>query len=66
MYSGSVLVMVGIRKNKNDIRCEISFLFIFAQYAHGESNPNRRNRNPKFYPLNYGCLYYLCGLMMQK
>lgn len=35
-------------------------------YTRGESNPNRRNRNPKFYPLNYGCLYYLCGLMMQK
>ena len=23
-------------------------------YAHGGSNPNRRNRNPIFYPLNYG------------
>ncbi len=23
-------------------------------YAHGESNPNQRNRNPSFYPLNYG------------
>lgn len=23
-------------------------------YSHGESNPNRRNRNPIFYPLNYG------------
>lgn len=23
-------------------------------YARGESNPNRRNRNPIFYPLNYG------------
>lgn len=23
-------------------------------YPRGESNPNRRNRNPKFYPLNYG------------
>ena len=23
-------------------------------YPHGESNANRRNRNPKFYPLNYG------------
>ncbi len=23
-------------------------------YARGESNPNRRNRNPLFYPLNYG------------
>lgn len=26
-------------------------------YTHGESNPNRRNRNPIFYPLNYGCFY---------
>ena len=25
-----------------------------AMYPRGESNPNRRNRNPKFYPLNYG------------
>ena len=25
-------------------------------YPHGESNANRRNRNPKFYPLNYGGL----------
>lgn len=24
------------------------------KYAHGESNPNRWNRNPLFYPLNYG------------
>ena len=23
------------------------------QYTHGESNPNQRNRNPSFYPLNY-------------
>lgn len=23
-------------------------------YARGESNPNLRNRNPQFYPLNYG------------
>ena len=26
------------------------------QYTHGESNPNQRNRNPSFYPLNYGCI----------
>ncbi len=24
------------------------------KYARGESNPNRWNRNPLFYPLNYG------------
>ncbi len=24
-------------------------------YTRRESNPNRRNRNPLFYPLNYGC-----------
>ena len=28
-------------------------------YARGESNPNRRNRNPLFYPLNYGRRTYL-------
>ena len=27
-------------------------------YAHGESNTNRWNRNPLFYPLNYGRLRY--------
>ena len=27
---------------------------ISQMYPHGESNANRRNRNPKFYPLNYG------------
>ena len=26
----------------------------FSEYPRRESNPNRRNRNPKFYPLNYG------------
>ncbi len=27
---------------------------LLSEYPRGESNPNRRNRNPKFYPLNYG------------
>ena len=31
-------------------------------YTRWESNPYRRNRNPVFYPLNYGCLIKL----MQK
>ena len=30
-----------------------------SSYARGESNPNRRNRNPIFYPLNYGRVYEL-------
>ena len=32
-----------------------SLMFPISQeeYAHGESNPNQRNRNPSFYPLNY-------------
>ena len=29
-------------------------------YAHGESNPNRWNRNPVFYPLNYGRKTIVC------
>ena len=29
-------------------------------YAHGESNPNRWNRNPVFYPLNYGRKAIVC------
>lgn len=28
-------------------------MILLSWYAHGESNPNRRNRNPLFYPLNY-------------
>ncbi len=36
----------------------------FTSYAHGESNPNRRNRNPIFYPLNYGRV--LAGFIMQN
>ena len=39
------------RKNRN-IRKTRKTL----QYTHGESNPNQRNRNPSFYPLNYGCI----------
>ncbi len=39
-------------------------------YPHGESNANRGNRNPKFYPLNYGGnrsanirkIHYFCRL----
>ena len=27
-------------------------------YTRWESNPYRRNRNPVFYPLNYGCIPY--------
>lgn len=30
--------------------------FVLALYTHGDSNSNRWNRNPIFYPLNYGCL----------
>lgn len=31
-------------------------------YSHGESNPNRWNRNPLFYPLNYESILmpYIC------
>lgn len=32
----------------------------FSMYARGESNPNRRNRNPIFYPLNYGRIFPIC------
>ena len=35
--------------------------FVLVLYARGESNPNRRNRNPKFYPLNYGRIFLKCG-----
>lgn len=32
-------------------------------YARGESNPNRWNRNPLFYPLNYGRIIAVLILM---
>ena len=40
-----------IRKNRNIQKTRKTL-----QYTHGESNPNQRNRNPSFYPLNYGCI----------
>ena len=39
------------RKNRNIQKTRKTL-----QYTHGESNPNQRNRNPSFYPLNYGCI----------
>ena len=32
---------------------------ILIRYSRAESNRNRRNRNPKFYPLNYGSISYV-------
>ena len=29
------------------------------KYTRRESNPNLKNRNLPFYPLNYGCLFFL-------
>ena len=40
---------------------EIPFL-----YPQGESNAYRRNRNPKFYPLNYGGESVLFRNRLQK
>lgn len=40
-----------IQKNRNIQKTRKTL-----QYTHGESNPNQRNRNPSFYPLNYGCI----------
>ena len=40
-----------IRKNRKTRKTRKTI-----QYTHGESNPNQRNRNPSFYPLNYGCI----------
>ena len=39
---------------------------LFGLYTRGESNPNRRNRNPLFYPLNYGCRYKKARLFLLK
>ena len=35
------------------------FRVILIRYSRAESNRNRRNRNPKFYPLNYGSISYV-------
>ena len=43
-----------IRKNRNIQKTRKTRKTL--QYTHGESNPNQRNRNPSFYPLNYGCI----------
>ena len=32
-------------------------------YLRRESNPNRRNRNPIFYPLNYGDIFVYAKLI---
>jgi hypothetical protein len=37
----------------------------FLKYTRRESNPHRRNRNPIFYPLNYGCKNYLNDVLFQ-
>lgn len=35
----------------------LELIFCFAGwYSRGESNPNRKNRNLPFYPLNYGSI----------
>ena len=43
-----------IRKNRKTRKAWKAWKTL--QYTHGESNPNQRNRNPSFYPLNYGCI----------
>ena len=48
---------VGFSYKKSSLKKELL-------YTHGESNPNRRNRNPLFYPLNYGNI--LNGFHVQK
>ena len=41
-------------KQRHDIATQYHAVVL---YPRGESNPNRRNRNPIFYPLNYGDMY---------
>ena len=39
----------------SDLQClSRSLIYTTFWYSRAESNRNRRNRNPKFYPLNYG------------
>ena len=40
---------------KFDVLRSFKLATVRTEYTHRESNPNRRNRNPLFYPLNYGC-----------
>ena len=51
-YSFNTIAVVGAGNKK---RMEVSFILpSVLLYPRGESNPNRWNRNPIFYPLNYG------------
>ena len=50
----------GIDKKKTATKCGL----MIKMYAHGESNSNRWNRNPIFYPLNYG--HNCCGAKVVK
>ena len=43
---------------------DISAIAPLLEYPRGESNPNRWNRNPIFYPLNYGDIG--CALFIQR
>ena len=45
-----------MKKKKKDTTLIIKLVSFQFWYTRGESNPNRRNRNPIFYPLNYGCI----------
>lgn len=47
-----------------EIQCLFSCCFHLIHnysflYPGGDSNPNRRNRNPTFYPLNYRDLFII-------
>ena len=50
-FAGSALCFFAALKTIKPVNQSISRLY---EYPRGESNPNLKNRNLQFYPLNYG------------
>ena len=59
-----VVSIVDMFKGLVAIGC-ISVMCFFWEYTRRDSNSHRRNRNPIFYPLNYGCRNYLKEILFQ-
>ena len=52
------LLALNLTHNGDKLLCLICTCLIMIWYTRTESNRDQRNRNPLFYPLNYGCLRY--------
>ena len=58
IYHYVCILMCKILYIKKQTPCK-SNIYKELWYTRRESNPNLGNRNPTFYPLNYGCSYLL-------